>query len=71
MPYKDCTRCASDKKLQKFKAYRNRLHGSIRKAKPSYYSNKFEHIEENMRQTWKKVKLTDLNGIQTLFKQIK
>ena len=48
MLYKDYIRCPSDNKLQKFKAYRNRLHGLIRKSKRSFYFDKFEQVKNNI-----------------------
>ena len=53
--YKDYIRCPNDTKRQKFKTYRNKLHGIIQKAKRSYYLKKFEQVKKNMRQTWKTI----------------
>ena len=55
MLYKDYIRCPSDNKLQKFKAYRNGLHGLIRKSKRSFYFNKFEQVKNNMCRIWKTI----------------
>ena len=43
--YKDYIRCPNDTKRQKFKTYRSKLHGIIRKAKRSYYFKKFEQVK--------------------------
>ena len=53
--YKDYVKCPSNNKQQKFKTYRNKLHGLIRKAKRLYYFKKFEQVKNNMRQTWKTI----------------
>ena len=51
--YKEYVQCPSNNKKQKFKTYRNKLYGLIRKAKRLYYFQKFEQVKNNMRQTWK------------------
>ena len=53
--YKEYVQCPSNNKKQKFKTYRNKLHGLIRKAKRLYYFKKFEQVKNNMRQTWKTI----------------
>ena len=53
--YKEYAQCPSNNKKQKFKTYRNKLHGLIRKAKRLYYFKKFEQVKNNMRQTWKTI----------------
>ena len=40
---------------KKFKTYRNRLHGLIRKSKRMFYFKKFNKIKNDMRQTWKTI----------------
>ena len=53
--YKHYLRCPNDSNHQKFKTFRNKLHGLIRKSKRSYYFKKFERDKNNMRQTWKTI----------------
>ena len=53
--YKQYLSCPNDSNRQKFKTFRNKLHSLIRKSKRSYYFRKFNHVKNNMRQTWKTI----------------
>jgi hypothetical protein len=53
--YKQYLRCPNDNTQQKFKTFRNKLHGLIRKSKRNYFFKKFEDAKNNMRQTWKTI----------------
>ena len=50
--YKQYIYSSSEKGLQKFKTYKNRLNMLIRKAKRKYFFLKFERSKNNMKQTW-------------------
>ena len=45
----------SMERLQKFKAYKNKLNTLIRKSKRKYFFNKFEKVKNNMKQTWQTI----------------
>ena len=53
--YKKCLSSPTSTNMQKFKTYRNKLNCVIRKAKRSYYFNKFEKARGDMRQTWQTI----------------
>ena len=50
--YKQYLHSPSNKGLQKFKTYKNKLNMLIRKAKRKYFFSKFEQSKNNMKQTW-------------------
>ncbi len=53
--YKQYLETPSDKNLQKFKSYKNKLQTLIRKSKRKYYYSKFESAKNNMKETWKTI----------------
>jgi len=50
--YKQYIHSPTQKNLQKFKTYKNKLNVLTRKAKRKYYFSKFERNKNNMKQTW-------------------
>ena len=63
--YKEYVQCPSNNKKQKFKTYRNKLHGLIRKAKRLYYFKKFEQVKNNMRPNLEDDKQRNWSGTKT------
>ena len=53
--YKEYLRNPTNRNLQKFKTYKNKLNMLIRKSKRKYFFMKFEKSKNNMKDTWREI----------------
>jgi len=53
--YKQYIKSPSERNLQLFKTYKNKLNTLIRKSKRKHFFTKFQNAKNNMRQTWKEI----------------
>ena len=53
--YKECKKQPTEKRITKFKEFRNKLHNLIRISKRKFYDNKFQKSRNDMKKTWKTI----------------
>ena len=53
--YKKYLKNPSDRNLQSFKTYRNKLNMLIRKSKRRHYFKQFQKSKSNMKKTWQQI----------------
>ena len=71
--YKEFINNPTQQRTHKFKTYRNKLHGLIRKSKRDYMHKRFEQIKGNMKKTWNMINTiigrNKKDNNQTVFKK--
>ena len=53
--YKECKKRPTERRITKFKEFRNKLHNLIRISKRTFYNNKFQTSKNDMKKTWKTI----------------
>ena len=53
--YKECKKRPTERRITKFKVFRNKLHNLIRISKRKFYENKFQKSKNDMKKTWKTI----------------